>query len=199
MIERLHRQLKAALMCNADEQWTEGPPLVLMGIRSASNEDLKVSSVELVYGSPLRLPGGFLAHSPAECIDVNDFESGLRVHIGKLLPIPASRHFVPSTFIFKDLDNASNVFLWKVPTGSPLSPYVGPYKVLHRGDKTYSTEVHGAATSLKPAYVLHVNTEPASPSAIPSSITTRSGRRVGFPDYLECSGLSGRGWYGGRH
>jgi hypothetical protein len=37
---------------------------------------------------------------------------------------------------------------------------------------------------LKPAYVLHVNTEFASPPAIPSSITTRTGRRVRSPDYL---------------
>ena len=35
MIERLHRQLKAALMCHADEHWAEVLPLVLLGIRSA--------------------------------------------------------------------------------------------------------------------------------------------------------------------
>ena len=46
---------------------------------------------------------------------------------------------------------------------------------------------------LKPAYVLHVNTEFASPPAILSRITTRSGRRVRFPDYWGCSGLGGGG------
>jgi hypothetical protein len=35
MIERPHRQLKAALMCHADEHWAEALPLVLLGIRSA--------------------------------------------------------------------------------------------------------------------------------------------------------------------
>jgi len=54
LIERLHRQLKAALMCHADEHWAEDLPLVLLGIRSAWKEDLKSSSAELVYGSPLR-------------------------------------------------------------------------------------------------------------------------------------------------
>jgi hypothetical protein len=42
------RQLKAAVMCHADEHSADAPPLVLMGIRSTLKEDLKVSSVELV-------------------------------------------------------------------------------------------------------------------------------------------------------
>ena len=60
MIERLHCQLKAALMCPADEQWAEALPLVLLGILSAWKEDLQASSAELVYGSRMRLPGIFL-------------------------------------------------------------------------------------------------------------------------------------------
>jgi cleavage and polyadenylation specificity factor subunit 1 len=54
LVERLHCQLKAALMCHADENWTEALPFVLLGIRSAWKDDLKSSSAELVYGSPLR-------------------------------------------------------------------------------------------------------------------------------------------------
>ena len=66
LIERLHRQLKAALMCHADDHWAEALPLVLLGIRSAWKEDLKASSAELVYGSQLRLAGGYFAPSPDE-------------------------------------------------------------------------------------------------------------------------------------
>jgi hypothetical protein len=106
-------------------------------------------------------------------------------------------------FIFKDLATASHVFLpHGALRGALQAPYVGPYKVLHRGDKTYTIEVQGASKivsidRLKPAYDLHVEKDSASPPANPSSITTRSGRRVRFPDYLGCSGLSG-GWCGGR-
>jgi hypothetical protein len=57
--------------------------LVLLGIRGAW-EDLKPSSGELVYGFALRLPGEFFISSPAECIDVTDFDSRLRAHIAKL-------------------------------------------------------------------------------------------------------------------
>jgi hypothetical protein len=127
---------------------------------------------------------------PAECTHITDFAFRLRAHIGKLRPVPASRHAAPSTFIFKDLATVSHVFLRHgAPPGSLPSPVCQPYRVLHRGDKTYSIEVQGAAKTvsidhLKPAYVLHVNTESASPLAIPSNITTRSGWRVRFPDYL---------------
>jgi hypothetical protein len=51
MIERLYRQLKAALMYHCDEHWTDALPLVLLGIRSEW-KDLNASSAELVYGSP---------------------------------------------------------------------------------------------------------------------------------------------------
>jgi hypothetical protein len=57
MIQGLHRQLKAALMCHADEHWAEVLPMVLLGIRNAKKEDVIAASVELVYGSPLRIPG----------------------------------------------------------------------------------------------------------------------------------------------
>ena len=165
MIERLHHQLKAALMCHADEHWAEALPLVLLGIRSAWKEDLKASSAELVYSSPLRLPREFFAPYPSECTNVTEFASRLKVHIGKLRPIPASQHAAPSTFIFKGLAPASHVFLRHgAYRGAFQAPYVGPYRVLHRGDKTYTIEVQGAAKTvsiyrLKPAYVLHVDTE----------------------------------------
>jgi cleavage and polyadenylation specificity factor subunit 1 len=190
MVERLHRQLKAALMCHADEYWAKALPLVLLGIRSAWTEDLKASSAELMSGSPLRLPDDFFAPSPAACTDVTDFASRMTVHIGKRRPVPASRHAVPSAFIFKNLATASHVLLRNgALQGALQAPYVGPYWVLHRNGKTYTIEVQGVAKTvsiehLKPAYVLHDDTASASPPAISSHLTTRSGRRVRFPDYL---------------
>jgi hypothetical protein len=199
LVERLHQQLKAALMCHADEHSAEALLLVLLGIRSAWKDDLKASSAELVYGSPLHLPGEFFAPFPTECTDVTDFASRLRVHIGKLRPVSASQHAAPSTFIFKDLATASHVFLQHGGLrGALQAPYVGPYLVLPRGDKTYTINIEGSVKtvsidSLKPAYVLHVHLDTASMPAVPSSITTRSGRRVRFPDYLRVQ----RSWQGG--
>jgi hypothetical protein len=61
--ERFHRTLKAAIMCHADQQWTEALPLVLLGIRTSFKEDLQASVAELVYSKPLRIPGELLTLS----------------------------------------------------------------------------------------------------------------------------------------
>jgi hypothetical protein len=60
LAERLLRTLKAAIMCHADQHWAEALPLVLLGIRTAFNEDLQASVAELVYGEPLRIPSELL-------------------------------------------------------------------------------------------------------------------------------------------
>ena len=179
MVERPHRQLKAALMCHTYEHWAEALPLVLLGLHSAWKEDLKASSAELVYGSPLRLPGEFFTPSPSECTKVIDFGSRLKVHIGKLRPIPASRHAAPSTFIFTDLATSHFFLRHEALRRALQAPYVSPHRVLHRVDKIYTIEVQGAAKTvsidrLKPAYFLHFDTETVSPPAIPSGLTTRS-------------------------
>ena len=57
MIERFHRQYKAALKAQHNPmQWMDALPLVLLGIRSAVKQDLSTSTAELVYGTTLRLP-----------------------------------------------------------------------------------------------------------------------------------------------
>ena len=53
--------MKAAIMCHSVEKWTEALPLVLLGIRTAYEEDLETSAAELVYGKPLRVPVELLA------------------------------------------------------------------------------------------------------------------------------------------
>ena len=67
IIERIHRQLKAALRAHkSSSHWTEVLPLVLLGIRTALKTDLQCSAAELVYGTTLRVPGEFFCrnHQP---------------------------------------------------------------------------------------------------------------------------------------
>ena len=40
-----------------DSNWVDALPCVLLGIRSIPKEDLKCSAAELVYGTPLKVPG----------------------------------------------------------------------------------------------------------------------------------------------
>ncbi|GFX87014.1 uncharacterized protein TNCV_2636541 [Trichonephila clavipes] len=80
MIECVHRQLKASLMCHTDSSWFEALPVVLLGIRSVFKVNLQSSSAELVYGEPLRLPGEIISPLPTEMqsISASDFVDRLR-------------------------------------------------------------------------------------------------------------------------
>lgn len=56
MVERFHRQLKAAIKCHETQAWVDVLPVVLMGIRAAIKEDLQSTPAEIIYGEPMRLP-----------------------------------------------------------------------------------------------------------------------------------------------
>ena len=63
LVERFHRLLKSALRaCLSGPNWMDELPSVLLGIRTAPKEDLGCSSAELVYRSPLTIPGDFIAN-----------------------------------------------------------------------------------------------------------------------------------------
>jgi cleavage and polyadenylation specificity factor subunit 1 len=102
LVQRFHWTLKAAIMCHADQLWTEALPLDLLRIRTSFKADLQASVAVPVYGEPLRIPGEFLTPTtdpvyPAYLI------SQLRRHIACLKPVPAARHASPATSVHKDL------------------------------------------------------------------------------------------------
>lgn len=210
LVERFHRQLKAAIMCHADKNWVDTLPLVLLGIRSALKDDLQTSSAELVYGEPLRLPGDFFQPTETGSTDISDFTTRLRKFASELQPAPAARHNRAKIFVYKDLASSTHVFLRDdTLRGSLQPPYTGPYPVLERNDKTFKILVKGNSVTvsidrLKPAYMqtdLSSNPTPTptpsnnpipGPSPIPVGQSdlpqdglgrTRSGRTVRFPDF----------------
>lgn len=197
MVERFHRQLKGAIKCHENDHWVEVLPTVLLGIRSAFKEDLKATSAELTYGVNLRLPGEFFV--PAQVRDTSDFVTQLRQRIRDVRPTPASRHGGRSTFVFKDLATCKYVFLRHDAIRRPLQPpYDGPYKVVRRNTKTFVINIQGkdetvSIDRLKPAFVMGEDitaTSPFSnqvdaPTSRPNDVTTRSGRRVRFPERLQ--------------
>lgn len=211
MVERLHRQLKAAIKCHQTDRWTEVLPTVLMGIRAAWRDDLATTSAELVYGEPLRLPGEFLAARPTTCDNTSNFLKELRQHFNELRPVEGTRHSEGRHFIFKDLPTATHVFLRDDTIKSPLQqPYSGPHQVVRRHERAYTILIKGKEITvsidrLKPAYISQdlerVATYPQAASEPPAAesqtnlplfdgshdrthTTTRSGRRVRFPDHL---------------
>jgi cleavage and polyadenylation specificity factor subunit 1 len=161
MVERFHRQLKAAIRCH-QRRWTEALPLVLLGIRSAWKEDLSATAAEMVYGQSLRLPGEFFApRSPGESTpDAPPFVHQLRCAFNELRPHSVQRHGEKSVFVFRDLATASHVFVRHDGVKRPLQqPYSGPYRVVRRGEKSFVVNVNGCDKTitidrLKPAYTV---------------------------------------------
>jgi hypothetical protein len=207
LVERMHRSLKAAIICRAQERWTEALPLVLLGMRTAFKEDLQASVAELVYGEPLRIPGELLAAAP-NTEDPSELITQLRRHFEQLRPVPAARHASPAVFVHKDLAESTHIFLRQDAVRRPLDPpYSGPHKVLARTEKTLSIAMNGRAVTVstdrvKPAYIMaepdgrpvpsratpEQTTQPAPQPTAPSppaTRTTRSGRRVRFPTRLD--------------
>ncbi|KAG6448445.1 hypothetical protein O3G_MSEX005483 [Manduca sexta] len=188
LVERFHRQLKAAIVCHGNDRWTESLPWVLLGIRTAVKEDLQSSSAELVYGEPLRLPGEFFDPTTPGTTDTSEFIARIRSFAKKLQPTPTTHHGKPKTFIFKDLATCDHVFLREDASRGSLQPaYSGPHEVLSRGDKIFKILFKNKAVTvsidrIKPAFILSDHNDETSPD-IPKEYVTRSGRRVKFTDF----------------
>lgn len=192
MVERSHRQLKAAIKCHQNSRWTETLPTVLLGIRAAWREDLKTTSAELVYGEPLRLPGEFLGdtESTGETNDSSEFVKNLRSQMKQLRPTNGTRHGERKSFVFKDLKTTDYVFVRHDGPKSCLQlPYDGPFQVVKRNEKTFTVNYNGKETTvtvdrLKPAYVIgndEEDTKASEQATAPDIRQTRSGRQIHVP------------------
>lgn len=133
---------------------------MLLGIRIAIKEDLQSSSAELLYGEPLALSGDFFDPSTPCTSDMSDFTSRLHSFAEKLKPVPTSRHCKQKIFIFKDLATAKHVFFCEDALRASLQPaYIGPHKILERGDQIFKLFIKGKPVTvnvdrLKPAHFL---------------------------------------------
>ena len=207
MVERLHRQMKAAIKCHETEAWAEIIPIVLLGIRAAIKEDLKASPAELVYGTTIRLPGEFFQRNDAR-MD-SDFVDDLRKRMRKLQPVQGTRHGTKNIFIFKELSTSPYVFVRHDAVRGPLqNTYDGPFEVISREDKYYTVLINGKRNKisidrLKPAFI--INEDRTQGKCDESNLTyvqqpeeqaleraedqnrfsTRGGRKVRFPERLQ--------------
>ena len=149
MVERLHRQIKAALKArSAGSLWTKHLPLVLLGIRNAPREtDGEVwTPAELTYGQTLHIPGDIPdTHSSNIIYPVTNFGRDLQRKMAHIHPPRAAKP--PSTrpcYVPPSLLNADNVYVRLDRHTSPLErPYVGPYPVLKKSDKFFTVLING--------------------------------------------------------
>ena len=163
LVERLHRQLKAALKAHsASNQWTKHLALVLLGIRTAprgTTDDETWTPAELTYGQSLRLPGDFSVQAQTK-YPVTTFGRNLQQYMQVLrAPITTKTAATRPIYVPKTLQNAKYVYIRRDARSGPLlRPYIGPYKVINKAEKYFSVLVNGIVKTvsidrLKPTFV----------------------------------------------
>ncbi|XP_075726365.1 uncharacterized protein LOC142768290 [Rhipicephalus microplus] len=185
MIERFHRQFKAAIISHPHSTWLEALPAVTLGLRATFKPDIQATPAELVYGELLRLPEELLSAPTSDVTssDLADFVARLRRTMGALRPSPAARHTKPTSFVFKDLATCSHAFHRDDTVRTPFQPpYSGLHKVICRDNKTFTLQISGkdirvSIDRLKPSYILsqkptNPHTPPVPPHASRNSPTT---------------------------
>ena len=134
LVERLHRTLKNALRCpgRSNNSWTRALPWVMLGLRSAPRSDTAALAAEIVYGTPLRIPGLCFQDEqsaprlPADQLDV------ARANVASFSPRTLDlRKFKDSPFVAKTLRTAKFAYVHDDRLAKPtLAPkYLGPFPV----------------------------------------------------------------------
>ncbi|XP_023319350.1 uncharacterized protein LOC111694660 [Trichogramma pretiosum] len=144
MIERFHRDIKAAFMCRSETgDRLDALPTIMLGLRTRPILDTDLSPAEMLYGRALRIPGIFCEY------DDDDYDS--------LKHKDTSR-----PFYYADLDACSHVFkIIKCGKRSLERPYTGPHRVISRDPSKKHIEiqvdnriVRVSVDQLKPAHFL---------------------------------------------
>ena len=128
MVERFHRSLKASLRARLhDGNWIDELPWVLLGLRTATKEDLQTSPAEMVFGDSPLLPGEFASSGKTPF-----FPSFTQTSTTS-----PQHHRVDTPTPLATLARSKYVFVRVGPQHPSLQrPYQGPFKVIQTGNKT---------------------------------------------------------------
>ena len=103
-VELFHRTLKNALQCavKASKSWSRSLPWVLLGLRNAPKTDSATSTAEVVFGTPLRIPGRCFCTQQAGRSKVVKELQMARINVATFMPDSLDlRKFKESPFIAK--------------------------------------------------------------------------------------------------
>ncbi|CAB0042177.1 unnamed protein product [Trichogramma brassicae] len=110
IIERWHRTLKAALMCQAHpENWLDLLPSVLLGLRPRLVGDFDVSPAEMLYGTALAIPVDLCFDTDAR-VDPKIFANKFHAHMNQVRPVPVKHKSKITPFVAKELSFCTHVF-----------------------------------------------------------------------------------------
>ena len=132
VVERFHRTLKNALRCavRSSRSWTRSLPWVLLGLRNAPRTDTATSTAEVLYGTPLRVPGQCFQDEQSRPRSAEDQLNLARSNVAAFSPRSLDlRKFNGSPFVAKTLRTARFVYLRDDTLGKSAPRYHGPFKV----------------------------------------------------------------------
>ena len=159
LMERFHRSMKTSLRaCCLSPSWISKLPWVMLGLRTMPKDELGTSPAELVFGSPLTVPGEFLSHGQGE--PVPELLHRLCDNVADLQPIPPVHHASPTTSSPTSLLLAKFIFIHHDGHKSPLQPrYDGPFHILDPGDKFFKVQFshHVETISIDRLKITHVD------------------------------------------
>ncbi|KAK7491960.1 hypothetical protein BaRGS_00016806 [Batillaria attramentaria] len=204
MVERFHRQLKAALKARTTTPgWFAELPMVLLGIRCSWRVDPGCSPAELVYGSTLRLPGEFLQPVDASTMEPDSmFLKHLQETMRTVLPPAPTFHGKQPVYVPSNLASTGFVYVRHDAHRHPLQrPYDGPYRITDANDKYYTVDIKGRSeklsvdrlktafvtctsedqTTVYPAPGVQVLPPPTNQPSARKPVTTQSGRVSRLP------------------
>lgn len=143
LVERFHRTLKQSLRASLDQaqgDWTQRLPLILLTLRTALRQDNQLSPAQIVYGTSLRLPIDLLIKNE-EYLDVTQYTERLTRNMQKIGPI-TSRPCTRDSYMDPHLTSCTHVFV-RNETKRGLNPvYNGPFEVISRSNKFYKVRLH---------------------------------------------------------
>ena len=165
LVEQFHRQLKNALKARAcGVDWAEHLPWVMLSIRAAPREDSAVSAAEMVFGSPLTLPGQILTDEDVPASTRERADSAVKQFAAASRSYAVVASGIPGT-----LAEAEMVYVRRGAVSPPLTQgYSGPYGVLERRPKVFCFQVGDKEEVVSvDCLKLHTGSAPAHPAALP--------------------------------
>jgi len=135
MVERIHRQLKAAMAARGGATaWEDHLPWVLLGMRAFPREETGVSAAEAALQHQLVVPGQL----PPPAAQPEAVEPP----VPPPAVIPATRRTYAQVTTASSLDGAEWVYVRRGGKGRPLADaWSGPFKVLERATKVWKLQM----------------------------------------------------------
>ncbi|GFS49980.1 uncharacterized protein NPIL_317131 [Nephila pilipes] len=143
-------------MCHENESWIRSLSIILLVLRTTWRADFQSTPEELLYGENIRLPCDFFKDTKFQPQSV--FVQKLKLTVKQVKPVPFSYNCKQKSFVFKDLQNCSHVFVRTDIVSQSLQPqYHGPYQVIKRSDKIFTLlvknkNVNISVDRLKPCF-----------------------------------------------